>query len=341
MDKIFTEHDWDNEDISEQINFSFAKQKPVKKSPKRNKSQSNNNPDEPGRFVRAPLLDNSEPVTTTNGKPKSAKRKSNETVELQHDTELPKPKNKKRKNGSVATESLNGEAKSKPKPTITKTSDFREKLVDSLKGSRFRFINEQLYKTTGTEAKLLFQEDPSAFQAYHEGYRHQIVQWSVNPLDRIIKSFSKLPADYVVADFGCGEARLAEAIEQKVYSLDLVAANNSVIACDMAHTPLETNSINVAVFCLSLMGTNLRDFLLEANRVLKVGGLLKIAEVSSRYNNVKEFIDCVHKCGYLLDNKDLNHKLFYFFNFKKVRSVDKSSFKGKHFSLKPCLYKKR
>lgn len=79
------------------------------------------------------------------------------------------------------------------------------------------------------------------------------------------------PSHYIVADFGCGEARLANAITQKCYSFDLVAANDSVIACNMAHTPLSDDSVNVAVFCLSLMGTNLRDFLLEANRVLKVG----------------------------------------------------------------------
>lgn len=75
----------------------------------------------------------------------------------------------------------------------------------------------------------------------------------------------------VVADFGCGEARLAKSISQKTYSLDLVAAHDAVIACDMADTPLETASVNVVVYCLSLMGTNLQDFFLEANRVLKIG----------------------------------------------------------------------
>lgn len=79
------------------------------------------------------------------------------------------------------------------------------------------------------------------------------------------------PLNYIVADFGCGEARLAESVSQKCYSFDLVAANKKVIACNMAHTPLSPESVNVAVFCLSLMGTNLKDFLLEANRVLKIG----------------------------------------------------------------------
>lgn len=79
------------------------------------------------------------------------------------------------------------------------------------------------------------------------------------------------PKTHVVADFGCGEGRLARSIPQKTYSLDLVANRHEIIACDMAKTPLESSSIDVAVYCLSLMGTNLRDFLLEANRVLKMG----------------------------------------------------------------------
>lgn len=73
----------------------------------------------------------------------------------------------------------------------------------------------------------------------------------------------------VVADFGCGEARLAQALPCTVHSLDLVALNTHVTACDMAHTPLSDGSVDVAVFCLSLMGTNILDYIREANRVLK------------------------------------------------------------------------
>jgi ribosomal RNA-processing protein 8 len=34
-------------------------------------------------------------------------------------------------------------------------------------------------------------------------------------------------------------------------------------------TPLEPSSADVAIFCLSLMGTNYASYLEEANRVLK------------------------------------------------------------------------
>jgi ribosomal RNA-processing protein 8 len=157
-------------------------------------------------------------------------------------------------------------------PLVSKSTDppqLRDKLINQLKGSRFRYLNEVMYSSKGTDSAQLFKDDPSAFQAYHDGYRQQIAKWPMNPLQRIIKSFKKLPKNCVVADFGCGDALLAKSIPQQVYSLDLVAATEGVIECDMAKTPLETGSIDVVVYCLSLMGTNLMDFFAEANRVLK------------------------------------------------------------------------
>lgn len=124
----------------------------------------------------------------------------------------------------------------------------------------------------------------------------------------------------------------------KVYSLDLVATKPDVTACDMAKTPLKSQSINVVVFCLSLMGTNLRDFLVEANRVLKSNGLLKVAEVKSRFDKVDDFLQHVQSCGYKLLDKDVSGEFFYYFNFKKVGDAMKL---GSQYSLKPCLYKKR
>lgn len=79
------------------------------------------------------------------------------------------------------------------------------------------------------------------------------------------------PKTHVIADFGCGDAKLAQSVKQKVHSFDLVAVNDAITACDMAHVPLENSSVDVVVFCLSLMGTNLHDYLLEANRVLVPG----------------------------------------------------------------------
>jgi len=55
-----------------------------------------------------------------------------------------------------------------------------------------------------------------------------------------------------------------------------------VIACDVRKTPLETNEVDAVVFCLALMAERVDDFIKEANRILKTGGKLFIAEVKSR-----------------------------------------------------------
>lgn len=75
---------------------------------------------------------------------------------------------------------------------LEEPKNFHDDLAGRLKSSRFRFINEQLYTQTGDEAIEVFNEDESAFSTYHEGYRLQVKQWPINPLDRIIKSIKKL-----------------------------------------------------------------------------------------------------------------------------------------------------
>lgn len=140
---------------------------------------------------------------------------------------------------------------------------------------------------------------------------------------------------------GCGDARLAQSVLQKVYSIDLVSNVDGVIESDMAHTPLEKQCCHVVVYCLSLMGTNLKDFFIEANRILKLNGLIKVAEVSSRFEDIKVFVDFVQKCGFELISKDLSHNLFYFINFKKTYDVNNFNKNIPNYSLKPCLYKKR
>lgn len=58
--------------------------------------------------------------------------------------------------------------------------------------AQFRFLNEKLYTTSGSEARELFRNDPTAFRTYHEGYQQQLKKWPINPLDVIIKKISKM-----------------------------------------------------------------------------------------------------------------------------------------------------
>nr|CAD7587707.1 unnamed protein product [Timema genevievae] len=216
----------------------------------------------------------------------------------------------------------------------------RERVMAKLQTSRFRFLNEQMYTTEGREIHKYFKNYPDAFFAYHEGYKQQIAQWPLNPLDVIINTLKKKPSSLVIADFGCGDARLSKLLPNVVHSFDVVGLTEDVTVCDMAHTPLPSDSVDVAVFCLSLMGTNLVDYIMEANRVLKQDGILKIAEVESRFDNIDNFINHLQKFGFTKLHKDVSHDLFCFMDFKKI-SVPGKKNKLPFISLRPCLYKKR
>jgi hypothetical protein len=183
-----------------------------------------------------------------------------------------------------------------------KMSVLQNKMQKKLKGAQFRWLNEHLYTVPSQNAFALYQGDPSLFDSYHSGYRAQVQSWPENPLDRMISfcsqrirsgappvgssssstsvaaaSAASAAAVWTVGDFGCGEARLAATLTADphlqrrcvVHSFDLVAANALITACDIAKTPLQACSLDIAIFCLSLMGTNFLSFLREAHRTLK------------------------------------------------------------------------
>lgn len=76
--------------------------------------------------------------------------------------------------------------------------------------------------------------------------------------------------------------------------------------------------------------------------ILNYRGLLKIAEVESRFEDVQSFIQKLEKFGFVNTWKDLSHNLFYFMDFKKEKCISKKMKKKlPELILKPCLYKKR
>ena len=160
----------------------------------------------------------------------------------------------------------------------------------------------------------------------------------------IITDLLRQDSKAIIADLGCGEARLSRSVPNTVHSFDLVAANDNVTVADIAKLPLEDASVDFVVFCLSLMGTNIRDFVFEAARILKVGGTLKIAELESRFQgeemSVDQFVQNVEKFGFKSSWKDLKKDFFYFIDFQKVTEVKKKK-KLPELTLKACLYKKR
>lgn len=152
-------------------------------------------------------------------------------------------------------------------------------------------------RSSTTQARL--QQNPEEWAQYHTLYRKARMDWSVVPFEEFIR-WAQQRSDYVIGDFGCGEAKVAEALADAhtVHSFDYVAAHDEVVACDMTKTPLEDGVLDVALFSLSLMGANFTDYLREAWRVLKLDGQLHIFEATSRFGNREAFVAGLKKLGF-------------------------------------------
>ncbi len=180
---------------------------------------------------------------------------------------------------------------------------------------------------------------------YHLGYREQVKSWPENPLDIIIDWIKQRYSTSVVADMGCGEAKLAEILRTNVvHSFDLVSRNSRVIATDIAKVPLENEVVDIVVFCLSLMGTNIGEFLEEASRILRPNGILKIAEVRSRFEGgdegegLQHFYNALKRAGFNIIHKNFKNKMFFILECVKTNRKKDIDYE---FSAKACVYKKR
>ena len=211
-------------------------------------------------------------------------------------------------------------------PAATKLTPLQAAMRAKLIPARFRHLNETLYTRPSADAFKLFQDSPEMFDEYHAGFRQQVEVWPENPVDGYVEAVRRrggvrdrygdkrhgkgrpqegsgpggvapLPRTgkvCTIADLGCGDARLATVLAPeanklnvKVLSYDLQSPSPLVTRADIANLPLDSDSVNVAVFCLALMGTNWLDFIEEAHRILHWKGELWVAEIKSRFARKK------------------------------------------------------
>jgi superfamily II DNA or RNA helicase len=163
----------------------------------------------------------------------------------------------------------------------------------------FSRMNNRWYAAGSESTHARLASNPEEWAHYHTMYRQLRESWPVVPYKEEIRWLSEREG-LVVGDFGCGEALIAEAAKDRhqVHSFDHVAVNDSVVACDIAHVPLDEGTLDVAIFCLSLMGANFTDYVREAHRCLRLDGWLHIWEPASYFHDVLKFCSRLGRLGF-------------------------------------------
>lgn len=212
-----------------------------------------------------------------------------------------------------------------PPSTSSNLTPLQKSMRQKLISARFRHLNETLYTTPSNHAMELFTTNPELFEEYHAGFSQQVREsWPSNPVDGYVKTVKTRGAiktnhkyhksgsqpkegeplprrphgTCTIADLGCGDAQFAHALgpslsrnslNLKLLNYDLSSSGQLITKADISNLPLEDGSVDVAVFCLSLMGTNWVAFVEEAWRVLRGDGKGEcwVSEVKSRFGRVE------------------------------------------------------
>lgn len=163
----------------------------------------------------------------------------------------------------------------------------------------FSRMNQRWDAATGATTHGRLRENPQEWHHYHSLYREARKDWAVVPYEEMAKEML-VREGYVVGDFGCGEAMLAENLRDHCtfHIFDHVAVNDSISACDISDVPIDDGELDVAVFCLLLMGSNFTDYLKEAHHTLKLDGRLHIYEAISGFTDRVRFVADLKTLGF-------------------------------------------
>jgi len=192
------------------------------------------------------------------------------------DTPKPKIKTKKSITTIQPNPKSNSNTKSKLKPNNSELSELHK---------QYKTLHSQNLHT-------LFQDTPELWHDYHnisEKNEEQFLEQEEIPYNRIIRYLEnmKITRKKYVADLGCGKARVAENFQNdhrfRFYNFDHYAYEEIIKSCDISDVPLEDHTVNIAILCLSMWGSNCKEYIYEAYRILEDHGVLLIIEPTKRW----------------------------------------------------------
>ncbi|KAK4891196.1 25S rRNA (adenine645-N1)-methyltransferase [Elasticomyces elasticus] len=299
------------------------KERKEKKRRKVQDGEAEESTDRPPVRVKAEEPAKSQAVETNDAVPEKPVKKPKEKKEKKEKEKRDGDAEKGQKADEVSNVVANAPPPVPVLPAAAKLTPMQSAMRQKLVSARFRHLNQTLYTAPSATALELFDQNPEMFEDYHAGFRQQVDVWPENPLDNFIatirsrgkvkqpsikdKKMKKAPepgvtqalprthGTAIIADLGCGDARLAQTLKDKgdmskldlkIHSYDLHSPSPLVTKADISKLPLADGSADIAIFCLALMGTNWIAFIEEAYRILHWKGELWVAEIKSRFGRV-------------------------------------------------------
>jgi ubiquinone/menaquinone biosynthesis C-methylase UbiE len=169
-------------------------------------------------------------------------------------------------------------------------------VVEDIETRKQRFKSEisilhQKYKTMNSETlRKYFEENPEEWEKYHEISEKNEESFPDDeiPRNRVIAELEKIKTKRkkIVVDMGCGKGQISQHFinDQRFdfTNYDHVSGNTTVEVCDISKTPLEDNSVEIAILSLAMWGSNCESYITESYRILESGCKLYIIEPTKR-----------------------------------------------------------
>ena len=141
-----------------------------------------------------------------------------------------------------------------------------------------------------------FQSNRNEFIEYHRirDENMETFNQSARPHEIIIAELNKIKTKRkkIVVDMGCGLAKIAKHFKDdkrfEFTNYDHISTAENIIECDISHMPLEDDSVEICIMSLAMWGSNCKEYLVEACRVLETGGKLYIIDTIQRWSHANE-----------------------------------------------------
>ena len=180
-------------------------------------------------------------------------------------------------------------------------------------------IHQKASTSSSSHMNEYFRSNPDKWREYHSIREENKKEWVEDPINVIAEKLNK-NRHQVIADLGCGMNQLKTLVNSysQWYSFDHYSDDETVIKADISDLReyLQDNSVDAAVFCMSLWGTNYMDYIKESYRYLKNGGIVYIAEPKDKINQ-SELIGGATQIGFEIISIDFERNGKSYIEFKK------------------------